>query len=170
MTMIRPPAWLLAGIGLACAAAVPGAPAALAAPCPIVMPVVGEFSSGFGMRGRRMHPGVDLRAPVGTPVQAPVAGVVRFTGRYYAYGLMVDIEHRDGSVSRYAHLSRIAPGLQPGILVEAGEQIGAVGRTGRTTGAHLHLELRREGRPVDPWPWLTRTACLDDRQVAEAPR
>lgn len=145
--------------------------AAEAAPCPIATPVVGgEFSSGFHYRGRRFHPGVDLRAPMGTPVQAPVGGIVVYTGRYYAYGLIVDIQHQDGSLSRYAHLSRIAADVRPGVTVRPGQQIGAVGRTGRTTGSHLHVELRRNGRPVDPWPWLTRTACIDSVELAEAPR
>jgi murein DD-endopeptidase MepM/ murein hydrolase activator NlpD len=168
----RPQALAAAGApGLLLGLVLSAAPlAAGAAPCPVALPVTGEFSSGFGPRGRAMHPGVDIRAPVGTPVRAPVGGVVVFAGRYYGYGLMVDIRHRDGSVSRYAHLARIAPGVAPGSRVAPEETIGAVGRTGRTTGAHLHVELRRDGRPVDPWPWLTRTACLDDRELAEAPR
>ena len=158
--------------GAVVAAALTTAPRqAEAVPCPIVTPVVGgEFSSGFHYRGRRFHPGVDLRAPVGTPVQAPVGGRVVYTGRYYAYGLIVDIEHQDGSLSRYAHLSRIASDVRPGLTVRPGQQIGAVGRTGRTTGSHLHVELRRNGRPEDPWPWLTRTACIDSVELAEAPR
>jgi murein DD-endopeptidase MepM/ murein hydrolase activator NlpD len=141
-----------------------------AAPCPISLPVLGEYSSGFGHRGRGFHPGVDLRAPVGSPVRAAAGGTVVFAGRYYAYGLMIEIRHVDGSTARYAHLARFARGLSVGQPVQAGQPIGAVGRTGRTTGPHLHVELRRDGRAVDPWPWLTRTACLDDRQVAEAQR
>ena len=141
-----------------------------AAPCPIAMPVVGEYSSGFGHRGRGFHPGVDLRAPHGSPIRAAAGGTVVFTGRWYAYGTIIDIEHRDGSVARYAHLSRIDAQVRPGAQVLPGQLIGAVGRTGRTTGAHLHIELRRYGRPVDPRPWLTRTACIDDgTQVAEGP-
>jgi murein DD-endopeptidase MepM/ murein hydrolase activator NlpD len=141
---------------------------ALAAPCPIALPVVGEYSSGFGSRGRGFHPGVDLRAPHGSPIRAAAGGTVVFTGRWYAYGTIIDIEHRDGTVARYAHLSRIDRQVRPGATVLPGQLIGAVGRTGRTTGAHLHIELRRFGRPVDPWPWLTRTACTDDgTQVAE---
>jgi len=143
---------------------------AAAAPCPVVLPVAGEFSSGFGQRGRGFHPGVDLRAPTGTPIRAAAGGTVVFAGRYYAYGIILDIRHSDGSVARYAHLSRIARGLTPGATVAGGQEIGAVGRTGRTTGAHLHIELRRDGRPVDPWPWLTRTACRSDIEVAEAQR
>jgi murein DD-endopeptidase MepM/ murein hydrolase activator NlpD len=132
--------------------------------------VSGEFSSGFGHRGRGFHPGVDLRAPIGSQVRAAAGGTVVFAGRYYAYGLMVDIRHQDGSTARYAHLARFAPGVAVGQSVLPGQPIGAVGRTGRSTGPHLHVELRRDGRPVDPWPWLTRTACLDERQIAEAPR
>jgi murein DD-endopeptidase MepM/ murein hydrolase activator NlpD len=162
-----------AGLGAALIAALAVTPrAAFASPCAVVMPVAGEFSSGFGHRGRGFHPGVDIRAPYGSPIQAAREGTVVFAGRYYAYGLIVDIQHADGTVARYAHLARVAPGIAPGALVAAGGALGTVGRTGRTTGAHLHIELRRDGRPVDPWPWLTQTAaaCLDDRLVAEAPR
>ncbi|WP_431285995.1 M23 family metallopeptidase [Humitalea sp. 24SJ18S-53] len=140
---------------------------AVAAPCPAAMPVAGEYSSGFG--GRRGHPGVDIRAPVGSRVQTVLPGTVIFAGRYFGYGMMVDIAHEDGTTSRYAHLARFAPGITTGARVDALQAIGAVGRTGRTTGAHLHIELRRNGRPVDPWPWLTRTACTGATEVAEAP-
>jgi murein DD-endopeptidase MepM/ murein hydrolase activator NlpD len=158
------------GLAAACAAMVAAAPAASAQGCGGLLPVAGEYSSGFGPRGRGFHPGVDIRAPYGAPVTAARAGRVVFAGRYYAYGLIVDIEHRDGTVARYAHLSRIAPGVVVGAQIGPNGGIGAVGRTGRTTGAHLHVELRVNGRPVDPWPWLTQTACLEDRQLAEAPR
>lgn len=144
-------------------------PAAIAAPCGAVMPVSGEFSSGFGMRGRRLHPGVDLLAPIGRPVLSAAPGTVAFAGRYYDYGLMVEIAHADGTRARYAHLSRLEAGLAPGAAVAAGQPIGAVGRTGRATAPHLHVELRREGRPVDPWPWLTRGRCDGLTEVAEAP-
>lgn len=149
--------------------ALAAAPAA-AAPCPSGLPVAGQVSSGFGMRHGRPHPGVDLRAPVGTPVHAAAGGTVVFAARYYHYGLMIEIEHQDGSRARYAHLSRFAPGVVAGRAVRGGEQIGAVGRTGRTTGAHLHVELRRNGRAVDPWPWMTGTACNGFPEIAEAPR
>lgn len=144
--------------------------AATAAPCPIALPVSGEYSSGFGYRGRAFHPGVDLRAPVGSPVRAAAGGTVVHAGRYYAYGILVEIRHADGSSARYAHLGRTAAGVQVGGTVLPGQLIGLVGRTGRTTGAHLHVELRRDGRAMDPWPWLTTTACTGDTQVAEAPR
>lgn len=142
--------------------------AALATPCPPALPVAGQFSSGFGMRHGRPHPGVDIRAPVGTPVAAAGGGTVVFAGRYFDYGLMVEVEHADGSRARYAHLTRFAPGMAAGAAVRAGQRLGDVGRTGRTTGANLHVELRRDGRAVDPWPWLTATACVPMMEVAEA--
>lgn len=145
--------------------ALPGA--VMAAPCPVAMPVAGEFSSGFGTRQGRPHPGVDIRAPVGTPVTAAGPGVVIFAGRYFDYGLMVEIEHRDGSRARYAHLARFATGIGAGAAVRAAADIGVVGRTGRTTGANLHVELRRDGRAENPWPWLTRSACVPWTEVAE---
>ena len=140
---------------------------ALAPPCPIGMPVAGEVSSGFGLRHGRFHPGVDLRAPAGTPVTAAAGGRVVFAARYYDYGLMVEVEHRDGSRARYAHLAGFARGITAGAAVMAGQQISTVGRTGRTTGANLHVELRRAGRPVDPWPWLSGTACVPPLELAD---
>lgn len=141
----------------------------MAAPCPIGMPVVGELSSGYGPRHGRQHAGVDIRAPVGTPVRASSAGRIVLAARYSGYGLLVEIEHADGSRARYAHLAGFARGIRGGTAVAAGQRIGAVGRTGRTTGANLHVELRRAGRPVDPWPWLTRNACRPLIEAAEAP-
>lgn len=143
--------------------------AVAAAPCPVAMPVVGELSSGFGPRHGRPHPGVDIRAPVGTPVAAAGPGRVAFAGRYFDYGLMVEIEHPDGSRARYAHLARFATGIVAGAAIRAGQEIGVVGRTGRTTGANLHVELRRDGRAENPWPWLTRSVCVLWTEIAEAP-
>lgn len=143
--------------------------AVLAAPCPQALPVDGQFSSGFGTRHGRPHPGVDIRAPIGTPVETAGRGIVVFAGRHFDYGLMVEIEHADGSRARYARLARFAQGIQAGATVGAGERLGFVGRTGRTTGANLHVELRRDGRAVDPWPWLTASACVPVMEIAEAP-
>lgn len=105
------------------------------------------------------HGGVDLVAPRGTPVRAAASGTVIFAGRYYGYGNMVDIEHPDGTVTRYGHLSAFAPGLQPGLRVGAGRVLGSVGSTGFATGPHLHFEVRVNGRPVDPKPALALAAC-----------
>lgn len=132
---------------------------ALAAPCNPVMPVSGEFSSGFGPRGARVHTGVDLRAPIGSPVVAAAAGRVVFAGRFFDYGLKVEVEHPDGSRARYAHLAHFTPGLRVGAQVARGQPIGALGRTGRVRGTNLHVGLRRHGMAEDPWPWLTGAAC-----------
>lgn len=152
---------------LALAATLAAPLAAQAAPCPAGMPVAGPLSSGFGARQGRFHAGVDIRAPVGTPVTAAVGGTVLFAGRYFAYGLMIEIEHPDGTRARYAHLAGFARGLGPGAPVAAGQRIGTVGRTGRTTGANLHVELRRAGRAVDPWPWLGGTDCVPTVELAD---
>ncbi|PWS36053.1 M23 family peptidase [Falsiroseomonas bella] len=160
----------LGGATLALAAGMSLGHPAAAAPCPTVMPVAGEKSSPFGAaRGGRGHGGTDIRAPIGSVVLAAAGGVVTFLGRFHDYGLMVEIMHSDGSRARYAHLARFAPGLSAGDAIRAGQDIGILGRTGRTTGPNLHVELRREGRPVDPWPWLTRAACTEYQEVAEAP-
>lgn len=142
---------------------------AQAAPCPGAMPVAGQFSSGFGKRHGTLHPGVDLRAPIGTTVRSAAGGRVILAARYYDYGLMVEVEHADGSRARYAHLSRVSRGVAVGAVVGPGQPIGAVGRTGRTTGPNVHVELRRRGQPVDPWPWLTGSTCVALTEVAEAP-
>ncbi|MBM3270553.1 MAG: peptidoglycan DD-metalloendopeptidase family protein, partial [Candidatus Sericytochromatia bacterium] len=106
-------------------------------------------SSGFGERGRRdWHPGIDIRAGVGTPIRAARDGVVVRAGWEGAYGRMVEISHGGGVSTRYAHASSLA--VSPGERVEAGEIIGRVGTTGRSTGPHLHYEVRINGRPVNP--------------------
>jgi len=119
------------------------------------LPTDGDISSFFGMRRLssktkrvRMHTGVDITAARGTPVLAAASGVVRFAGRWAAYGKIVEIDHGNGLVTRYAHLDRHA--VEEGATVASGERIGTVGRTGRTTGAHLHFETLVNGRTVDP--------------------
>jgi murein DD-endopeptidase MepM/ murein hydrolase activator NlpD len=146
---------------LFCAAALAAAPmaAAKAAPCAIMQPIAGEPSSPFGPRGSRMHQGLDLRAPVGSPVQAALAGTIVAADRMRGYGLKVDIQHADGSRTRYAHLSGFAPGIAAGRAVAAGQRLGTLGRTGRTTGANLHFALFQGGVAVDPAPWLSGAAC-----------
>lgn len=112
------------------------------------------LSSRFGVRrdpmgrGLRMHYGIDLPRPYGTPVRASARGVVVFAGWRGGYGNMVDINHGDGVVTRYAHLSRIE--VTRSAVVTAGQQVGRVGSTGRSTGSHLHYEVRVNGRAVDP--------------------
>ena len=123
----------------------------------MAMPAVAlrEVSRGFS----RGHVGVDLMAAHGTPIRAAAAGSVIYAGWYFAYGNIVDIRHADGVVTRYAHMSAFAPGLAAGTPVQAGEEIGKVGATGRAHGAHVHFEVRLNGRAVDPKPYLALASC-----------
>ena len=99
-----------------------------------------------------MHSGIDIPGPLGTPVLAAADGVVRFAGSAGGYGQMLEIEHAGGLVTRYAHLSRILiDGRSP---VRRGEAIALMGSTGRSTGSHLHFEVRRNGRPADPLAYI----------------
>jgi murein DD-endopeptidase MepM/ murein hydrolase activator NlpD len=123
-----------------------------------IRPTAGRYSSSFGTRvdpldhTHRAHNGLDIAAREGTPVVAAAGGVVERAGAAGTYGNLVVLRHTDGSETRYAHLSAI--NVQKGDTVAAGTPIGAVGTTGRSTGPHLHFEVRRDGRPVDPWPLL----------------
>ena len=121
----------------------------------------GRVTSNFGYRSdpftkqRKMHQGVDIAAPVGTPIQAARAGVVTFSGDRGGYGNLVIVDHGDGNQTRYGHCERL--NVQPGQRVEAGEVIATVGSTGRSTGPHLHFELRQNGEAVAPSAWLSGT-------------
>ena len=95
-----------------------------------------------------MHEGVDFTADVGTPVKAAAAGIIISVDRHGAYGNMVDIDHGNDLVTRYAHNSKVL--VQPGELVKRGQVIAAVGNTGRTTGPHLHFEVRIKGVSQNP--------------------
>lgn len=112
------------------------------------------LTSRFGMRAhpmlgvRRAHAGIDLAAPTGTPVFATGAGRVTAANWQGGYGLLVSVNHGAGLQTRYAHLSGIA--VRSGQNVKAGDLIGTVGSTGRSTGPHLHYELRRNGQAVNP--------------------
>lgn len=120
-------------------------------------PVSGaEVTSYFGMRehpvlgGERMHEGIDLGAPSGTPIRAAADGVVDFANWNGGYGRFVVLQHGKRYSTAYAHMSRFAEGIEPGTTVHRGDVIGYVGSTGRTTGPHLHFELRDNDQPVDP--------------------
>ena len=114
-----------------------------------------RLTSGFGSRyhptlgGTRFHAGVDLAAPTGTPVTATASGRVSRAGWAGGYGILVSINHGGSIETRYAHLSAIA--VRPGDSVKAGQVIGYVGSTGRSTGPHLHYETRHSGRPTNPF-------------------
>ena len=122
-------------------------------------PVEGvTFTSGFGMRyhpvlgQRRAHKGVDLAAPVGTPVYAPADGTVGKAEWFSSYGLYIQLEHGAEIQTRYGHLSRL--NVSAGQQVRKGDLIGFVGSTGRSTGPHLHYEVRIDGLAVNPIPYL----------------
>ena len=125
----------------------------LAGPAPAAPSLPGA-TSGFGERldpltGQRSnHTGIDLGAPEGTPVPAARDGVVVSAGERGAYGNAVEVAHPDGTSTLYAHLSRVE--VAPGEQVREGEPLGLVGQTGRTTGPHLHLEVRQGGHFVNP--------------------
>jgi len=136
------------------------APEPIAAPEPparasIALP---RLSSTFGYRSdpfrgaRALHAGVDIPGPMGEPIQAAAGGVVRFAGAAHGYGNLVEIDHGNGLSTRYAHLSYIL--VAPGAVVTQGERIALMGSTGRSTGSHLHFEVRDKGLAVDPLRYL----------------
>lgn len=120
----------------------------------------GRISSGFGNRRdpftQRLarHTGVDLPAPVGTPILASAGGTVRFAGRRSAYGSVVEIDHGGGLVTRYAHASRLL--VRRGQVVLPEQPVALVGSTGRSTGPHLHFEVLRDGVAVEPRRYLVQ--------------
>jgi len=128
--------------------------AGAAAPGALRLPVQARVSSEFGTRShpisgeRHQHTGIDFAAPAGSPVRAAQAGTVTFAGERGGYGNLVIIRHPDGAETYYAHQRDLS--VRTGQAVEAGQAIGTVGSTGRSTGPHLHFELRRGGRPTDP--------------------
>ncbi len=107
-----------------------------------------QINSGFGYRNGRMHTGIDYQASWGEPVGASMAGTVAFAGMKHGYGNLVIVDHGEGLSTYYAHLSSIYVGV--GQQVVALQVLGAVGSTGRSTGPHLHYEVRVAGHPVNP--------------------
>lgn len=128
-------------------------------------PVVNSYiTSGFGGRvdpiqgGRQFHKGIDFEADVGDPVLAVADGVVSFSGARAGYGNVVEIDHGNGYVTRYAHNSRLI--RKVGELVRAGQEIAKAGSTGRSTGAHVHFEVWEHGRYVNPRKFLSQQSPL----------
>lgn len=113
-----------------------------------IWPARGTVTSGFGNRWGRLHAGIDVAAPTGTPIWAAKAGSVIFAGQQSGYGNVVIISHGGGLTTLYAHQSQIS--ASQGQDVAQGDTIGAVGSTGRSTGPHLHFETRYGGSPRDP--------------------
>lgn len=144
----------------------PGVPAAPIArtsvSIPSLMPLANAaLTSGYGSRihpvlgVRRNHRGIDLAAPIGTPIYATADGVVSRADLFSTYGLFVSIEHGGEIQTRYGHMSRL--NVAAGQTVRKGELIGYVGSTGRSTGPHLHYEVRIAGQSVNPVPYLQGT-------------
>ncbi len=121
------------------------------------LPCDGVLTSDYGVRSlrkrhSRMHEGVDIAAPVGTPIAAPAAGKVLFAGNKAGYGRTVILEHADGFTTLFAHNSKLL--VSEGQEVARGETISLLGNSGRSTGPHLHYEIRRFDQAVDPTPFL----------------
>jgi murein DD-endopeptidase MepM/ murein hydrolase activator NlpD len=127
---------------------------------PAIRPINTEITSGFGMRlhpvyrFRRMHEGVDFRARVGTPIHATGDGSIIMAGRNGTYGITIKIDHGFGFESLYAHLSAVEPSVRVGRTISRGDIIGYTGDTGVVEGPHLHYEILRDGKAVDPLNYM----------------
>lgn len=126
---------------------------------PSIWPVFGPLRSGVGMRSNpfggssiEYHKGQDIAAPTGTPVNATADGVVVIAGWVKGYGNGIYIDHGNGISTRYGHLSRID--VVVGQIIKQGQHLGLVGSTGRSTGPHLHYEVRINGQPTNPLNYL----------------
>lgn len=125
---------------------------------PSIWPATGFVTSSFGMRssplggGIRLHKGLDISNRTGTPIVATAQGEVILAARDGAYGLCVEINHGGGIVTKYAHLNKMT--VEPGQWVKRGQVIGHMGSTGRSTGPHLHYEVRLNGVPVNPMRYI----------------
>lgn len=127
---------------------------------PAIKPANGIITSGYGMRFhpilkyRTMHEGLDFSANLGDPVFSTGKGVVKYAKRMGTYGNLVIIDHGYGYKTYYAHLSAFAKGIKPGAVVKRGQKIAFAGSTGRSTGPHIHYEVHKNGKPVNPIHYL----------------
>lgn len=125
---------------------------------PSIPPSDGKLTSRFGYRkdpfhgSSRMHKGLDFSSSHRSPVYATAHGTVKFTGRNGNYGKQIVIDHGNGYETSYAHLASIS--VEVGDEVEKGDEIGKMGSTGRSTGVHVHYELHKDGKPIDPYPYI----------------
>ncbi|NEK84669.1 M23 family metallopeptidase [Blastococcus saxobsidens] len=122
-----------------------------------VPPTIGRVTSCYGSRWGAMHLGVDIAAPIGTPVHTPEPGVVLQAGPASGFGLAVAVQHPDGAITVYGHVNAFF--VSPGQVVAGGERIAEVGNRGQSTGPHLHFEVHQGGLYADrsnPVPWLAR--------------
>lgn len=140
---------------------------------PSAWPINGRLMGGFGVRSDpfsgegAMHTGVDISAPVGTPVHATADGIVIHAGWNGGYGRCVIIDHGNNYQTWYAHLSRLD--VIQGQEIRQGETLGAVGSSGRSTGSHLHYEVRVGSTPVNPYRFLARTTASRAAAPVEFP-
>ncbi|WP_203825502.1 M23 family metallopeptidase [Actinoplanes palleronii] len=125
-----------------------------------------EFTSAFGVRFGKLHAGIDLAAPDGTPYKAVHAGTVTAAGYNGGYGYSITIQQDDGTEMIYAHSRRLL--VKKGDVVKAGQVVGEVGNTGYSYGTHLHLEVHVDGKPVDPITFL-RGHQVDIQLQMESP-
>ena len=124
----------------------------------LTWPINGTINSGYGARGAGFHDGIDIGAPEGTPIHAVEKGEVIYSDQIRGYGNIVIIRHAGGIVSVYAH-NQINL-VRDGQIVEQGEVIAKVGSTGRTTGPHLHFEIRKNNIAQDPMRYLPQLCCV----------
>ena len=111
-----------------------------------------QYTSGFGPRWGTMHYGTDMAAKHGSAILATADGVINFAGWEKGYGKLIKIKHDFGYETRYAHLSKIS--VSVGQRISQGDRIGKMGNTGRSTGTHLHYEIRRNGKPINPMKYI----------------
>jgi murein DD-endopeptidase MepM/ murein hydrolase activator NlpD len=133
---------------------------ALTQPGHLANPVLGgQVSSNFGHRHGRLHAGVDIIAPMGTPIRAAQTGSVVFSGWQQGYGQLVQVAHAGGIVeTRYAHCSRVL--VSTGQRISQGQVIAKVGNTGQSSGPHLHFEVRKHGLAQNPMAWMDASTRL----------
>lgn len=135
---------------------------------PAIKPTQGILLSGYGMRYhpilnyRRMHEGLDFRANIGDEIFATGDGVVKYAGRKGTYGLLLVIDHGFGYETRYAHLSSFGEGIKSGTKVSRGDIVAYSGNTGRSEGPHLHYEILRNDKPIDPINYLFADTTPDE--------
>lgn len=144
---------------------------------PAIKPTEGALISGFGLRFhpilkyRRMHEGLDFSANMGDAIYATGDGVVKIASRQGTFGNLVVIDHGYEYETYYAHLSAFAKGIRPGVSVKRGEKIGLAGTSGRSVGPHLHYEVHKKGKALDPINFLfadtSPAEYLNMRRVAE---
>ena len=150
-----------------------GTASLMEASLPAPQPHLQHVTSGFGARvdpftgARANHTGVDLAAKEGTPIPAAKDGVVIAAGPRGGYGNAIEVAHPDGTSTLYAHASGVA--VNPGDRVSAGQTVGFVGQTGRSTGPHLHLELRKGGHFMDPGQALKAYRLRDEESGGGSP-